>query len=344
MDLTIIIVNWNGGELLRRCLESIRCHADPRHMRVMVVDNNSKDGSRQMAQTGFPEAHVLNSGGNLGFGKANNLARQYVETPLVLFLNPDTEVLPGALAQMVAFFDSHPSIGALSCKLRERDGSVHDLPLQWPPSPWTQFLHIALATQHMPTLLRRLLPYADPHRSGFVSKLCGGCIMARKTALDAVGWFDERYFMYAEDIDLCQSLLDRGWKLYYLSEAEIFHAAGGTSRNTNKEFPVLMMCQSIWQMMRKYRGGVGGVLYRLGMLLACHLRLAILLGLRCLALISPVGRQTDFAAAWFKYRTMILWAVGLRKPVVPERGRSPILMESQVSTRAACPERPSPAQ
>ena len=317
-ELTVIIVNWNGGELLRRCLSSLRQHADDKSVQVLVIDNNSSDGSREMAQKEFPEMRVINSGGNLGFGKGNNLARKYVETPLVLFLNPDTEVMDNALSVMISFMNAHPEVGALGCKLRETDGSPHELPLQWSPSPWTQFLHVTLTTGNMSATMKKLLPYADPCHSGFVTKLYGGCIMARRAALDAVGWFDERYFMYAEDIDLCHMLLQKGWKLYYLSEAEIFHAGGGVSRKTKKEFPILMMCESICQLMRKYYGGLGGVCYRLGILISCHLRLALLLGLRALAAVSMRGRRANFSDSWFKYRTMILWCLRLRKPMIPD--------------------------
>ena len=317
LNLTIIIVNWNGGELLRHCLASVRRQTDPESVQVIVIDNNSVDGSREMAQSEFPGMRVINSGGNLGFGKANNLARQYVDTPLVLFLNPDTEVLEKTLPAMVSFLQTHPEIGALGCKMREADGKVHELPLQWSPTPWTQFLHLLLTTNHMSPRLKKLLPYMDPRLSGFVTKLCGGCIMARKTALDAVGWFDERYFMYAEDIDLSHSLLLQGWKLYYLSSVEIIHVAGGTSRKSAKEFPILMMCESICQLMRKYYGRAGSFLYRVGVLTSCQLRLLLLVILQGLALVLPSCRRDGFSNSCFKYRLMILWSLKLRKPLIP---------------------------
>jgi N-acetylglucosaminyl-diphospho-decaprenol L-rhamnosyltransferase len=304
--------------LLRRCLQSIHQRVDPRFAQVLVIDNNSEDGSREMAQREFPGMQVMNSGGNRGFGKANNLARNLVTTPLVLFLNPDTEILEDALPAMVSFMHSHSEVGALGCKMREANGALHELPLQWSPSPWTQFLHLTLATSNMPPILKKLLPYADPGQSRFVTKLYGGCILARKAALDAAGWFDERYFMYAEDIDLCHTLLQRGWKLYYLSEAQIIHTGGGTSRKTKKEFPTLMMCESICQLMRKYYGHLGGFLYRCGVLISCQIRLLFLLTIKALAIISPYGRRTNFTDSWFKYRVMILWCLKLRKPIVPD--------------------------
>jgi N-acetylglucosaminyl-diphospho-decaprenol L-rhamnosyltransferase len=319
MELTIIIVNWNGGELLRRCLHSIHQRVNPAFAQVLVVDNNSADGSREMAQREFPGMQVINSGGNRGFGKANNLARNRITTPFALFLNPDTEILDGCLPSMVSFMRAHPEIGAMGCKLREADGAPHDLPLQWSPSPWTQFLHLTLAASNTPSFVRKLLPYADPGRSGFVTKLCGGCILARKTALDNVGWFDERYFMYAEDIDLCHTLLQKGWKLYYLSDAEVFHAGGGTSRKTRKEFATLMMCESICQLMRKYYGHLGALMYRSAVMISCQIRLALLLAIKALALIWPGARRFNFADSWFKYRVMILWCLKLRRPMIPDR-------------------------
>lgn len=303
MDLTIIIVNWNGGELLCRCLASIRRHADPKSVQVIVMDNNSGDGSRETAQREFPEMRVVNTGGNLGFGRANNLAREHVSAPLVLFLNPDTEVLANTLSVMVSFMKAHPEVGALGCRMREEDGTPHELLMQWSLSPWSQFLSLMFVASNTPTLIKRLLPYADPNRSDFVTNLVGGCIMARKTALDKVGWFDERYFMYAEDVDLCHSLIQCGWKLYYLSEAEIIHYGGGSSRKTQKEFPILMQCESICQLMRKHHGRAGDYLYRLAVLVSCHCRLLALAILRALAIVPGIGRRQrpGLAGSGFKY-------------------------------------------
>ena len=204
--------------------------------------------------------------------------------------------------------------------MREADGNLHELPLQWSPTPWTQFLHLLLITNHMSSRLKKLLPYADPRQSGFVTKLYGGCIMARKTALDAIGWFDERYFMYAEDIDLCHSLLRQSWKLYYLSEAEIIHTAGDTSRKTQKEFPILMMCESICQLMRKYHGRAGSFFLPGGEVsTSCQLRLllVVITAKDWRSCCRPSCQRDGFSNSYFKYRLMILWSLKLRKPLIP---------------------------
>src|SRR5688572_19062334 len=124
MDLTIVIVNWNGAQLLMRCLASIRACSSAGAVAVIVVDNDSTDGSRQMAAEMFPEFRIVNSGGNLGFGRANNLARTLVDTPLVLFLNPDTELMAGGLERAVQCLHQHADIGALGCRMLQPGGKV----------------------------------------------------------------------------------------------------------------------------------------------------------------------------------------------------------------------------
>jgi N-acetylglucosaminyl-diphospho-decaprenol L-rhamnosyltransferase len=107
MDLTVIIVNWNGGGMLRNCLASIPHARKQLELQVIVVDNASRDGSREMAEREFPDFQVLNSGANLGFGKANNLAHPWVKSNLVLFLNPDAVLSENSLVPMVDFIRQH---------------------------------------------------------------------------------------------------------------------------------------------------------------------------------------------------------------------------------------------
>jgi hypothetical protein len=316
MDLTIIIVNWNGGELLRDCLASIAAHREGLDAQVIVVDNNSSDGSREMAEREFPQFTVINSGSNLGFGKANNLPRPRVKSDLVLFLNPDTVLLKSSLVSMVQYLRAHEEIGALGCKMRSPNGEVHELGLQYFLSPWTELANLTFVSKHTRRWLSKHSPLQDPQQSGYVTKLYGGCLLCRKGVLDAVGWFDERYFMYAEDVDLCRTILNRGWKLYYLSTAEIIHLAGGASKKAPSGFAILMKQESTVKFMRKYHGPTGALLYRLAAVVGSTFRLTALTVLRVLALVSSTARQRDFPAAFFKQRTLFLWSLGLQKPVI----------------------------
>lgn len=314
MSLTIVIVNWNGGELLLRCLRSIRASRQSFPVKVIVVDNDSRDGSREAAQREFPEFNIFNSGSNLGFGRANNLARPLTDTPLVLFLNPDTELKPDTLEKSVQCLHDHPDVGALGCKMLYPDGTVQEQGIQWHLTPWRVFLELLLVTRNTRSRLSRWLPTQDPNQSGVVTKLYGGYVLARKEVLDRAGWFDERYFMYAEDADLSRTIESLGWKLYYTAEAEIIHVCGGTSEKAPSSFSVLMKHESIGKMMRKYHGRTGALFYQVAMLIGSSLRLGLLAILR---LAAPFRRRKDYdlRGAFLRQRSVVLWSVGLKKPV-----------------------------
>lgn len=316
-DLSIIIVNWNGGDMILRCLESIRKTRNSFAVHVIMIDNNSSDGSREAAQKAFPEFTIINSGSNLGFGRANNLARTMVTTPLVLFLNPDTELFENSLEASVQCLMDHPDVGALGCKMRYPDGTIQEQGLQWFPTPLTILAEMTFAPLLRKTPLAGMLPRFDPLRSCYARKLYGGFVLARREVLDKAGWFDDRYFMYAEDVDLSRTVLDLGWKLYYTADAEIIHVAGGTSAKAPSGFAILMKSESINKLIRKYQGGVAALCHRIVLLLAALLRMLALIPARLLLLGSS---SQERLAAWkgslFKVQLIILWALGLRKAVV----------------------------
>lgn len=310
MDLTIVIVNWNGGELLQRCLQSIRASRAAFQMKVIVVDNDSTDGSRENAQREFPEFRVINSGANLGFGRANNLARPLVDTPLVLFLNPDTELREDTLERAVKCLREHKDVGALGCKMLYPNGLVQEQGLQWWPTPWTILLEFVLVSRSTRHLFRRWLPLIDPNCSAYVRKIYGGFVLAHRDVLDRAGWFDDRYFMYAEDVDMSRTVLSLGWKLYYCADTEIVHACGGASDKAPSGFSVLMKCQSINQLIEKYHGSFAALLHRTVVVVGALLRVALsFLGL-------PFCGTTRWRNAFLKQKLLLLWAFRLKKPVV----------------------------
>jgi hypothetical protein len=316
MDLTIIIVNWNGGELLLRCLRSIRASRTSFQVKVIVVDNDSRDGSREAAQREFPEFKISNSGANLGFGRANNLARTLTDTPLVLFLNPDTELKPDTLEKCVQCLREKPDVGALGCKMRSPDRAVQEQGVQWHLTPWRVFLELVLVTRDRHGRLPGWVPTHDPNQSGYVCKLYGGFVLARRAVLDRAGWFDERYFMYAEDADLSRTIQALGWKLYYTAEAEIIHVAGGTSEKAPSGFSVLMKHESIGKLMRKYHGRFGALAYRMAILSAAGLRLIVLQTQRVVSKLRGDCQSSHAQGAVFKHILMARWALGLKRAVV----------------------------
>jgi GT2 family glycosyltransferase len=223
---------------------------------------------------------------------------------------------------MIDRLSIHPEVGLLGCMMRYPEGGVQELGLQWFPTPWTILLEVLLPTGWKRGWLRRWLPVVDPNRSAYVRKLYGGCMLARREVLDAVGWFDERYFMYAEDVDLSRSVGDLGWKLLYMAEAEIVHESGGTSAKAPSGFSVLMKAQSINQMIRKYQGRCASLLYRGALLLGSGFRL---LGLGTLRVIRPAGLGPSQKQSIAKQKLIVLWALGLKHPTIPQRKRQPEL-------------------
>ena len=317
-NLAIVIVNWNGGRLLQRCLESIRASRCSAELDVIVVDNHSTDGSREAAAAGFPEFRVIDSGSNMGFGRANNLAATLTDSSVVLFLNPDTELMEDTLEQALRCLNGHPEVGALGCRMLYPDGRVQELGLQWHLTPWTALLELLFITSRSRHYFRRWLPTVDSEQSSHVLKLYGGFMMVRKEILDAAGWFDERYFMYAEDADLSRTIRELGWKLYYCSEAAIVHVAGGVTVDAPSSFSVLMKQESVNKLIEKYQGRRAAVLHRIAVFVGGLLRLTAVLPGRSIAILrGNDASNARWKASGLKQRQLLLWSLGLRKATVP---------------------------
>lgn len=312
--LTIVIVNWNGGDLLSRCLRSIRDSRTSLPVKVIVVDNDSHDGSREKAQKEFPDYDIFNSGSNLGFGRGNNLARNRTDTPFLLFLNPDTELKPDTLEKMQQLMNRQPEIGAACCLMRYPDGEVQEQGLQWYPTPFIIFVELLLANRTCRRLFHRWLPRLDPLRSSYIKKIYGGFVFARRTAFDQAGWFDERYFMYAEDVDLSRTMTSLGWKIFYTAETEAIHVCGGTSAKAPSGFSVLMKNESIAKYMRKYYGATGEFFYRIAIFTAAAIRF---LPAAIASLVSS-SSDTRWKDSKAKQSIMLSWALGLKKPIIAQ--------------------------
>jgi N-acetylglucosaminyl-diphospho-decaprenol L-rhamnosyltransferase len=311
--VSIIIVNWNGGGEFLDCLQSLRVARSACDFQVVVIDNNSRDGSREKAESEFPEFQIVNSGANLGFARANNRARGMVRSPYVLFLNPDTKVTSTSVPMMVKALDEKSGVGAVGCKMTDEDGTVHDLGLQWFPTPWTEFLNLLFVSRRTFRTVAKMMGSADANTSGCVKKLYGGCIMVRREILEKIGWLDDRYFMYAEDVDLCRTIRDAGWKLFYSSEASVVHHAGVTSAKAPSGFSTLMKCESIGKLMTKYYGVTGHALYRLAVFVGAMIRLVVVGFVNvlkaCVGKFDPAGIR--------KCLIMLGWSVGVRRAKIP---------------------------
>ncbi|MBI3301265.1 MAG: glycosyltransferase family 2 protein, partial [Deltaproteobacteria bacterium] len=224
MDLSVVVVSWNCKAELLNCLESIVCHARSGIPEVLVVDNASRDGSAEAVRLRFPTVRVIESGANLGFARAANLGLAAARGEYLLFLNPDTLVLTGALDAALHALQSRPTVGILGVRLLD----AHGLPQ---PS-CGRFLSLsALLWVHIWRFIagqRAERRAGDGHLwSGTAVEetdwLVGAFLLCRRAVLQAVGGFDEDYFLYAEDMDLCYRVRQRGYRVLYFPEVAVIH-------------------------------------------------------------------------------------------------------------------------
>lgn len=239
MDLTIILLNWNTCDLLRQALLSIK-HSQPGiKYEIIVVDNASEDKSREMVVEEFPEVTLLVSKRNVGFAAGNNLALPQAKGRYILFLNSDTQVVGDALDALVRCADAAPDIGILGPKLLNADGSLQYSCRHYPNLATGFFRN---------TPLGRLFP-GNKYNSDYlmtnwdhaalrdVDWVSGAAIMMRRELIEQIGSFDDSYYMYCEDVDICQRATlarfaqnpEKMWRVVYYPESVIYHYIGRSS-------------------------------------------------------------------------------------------------------------------
>lgn len=230
MDLSIIIVSYNTKEFLKRCLESIYKTTKNMSFETIVIDNASTDGTKEEVQKlKYPNFTFIQNKGNLGFSKGNNVGVKRAKGSYLLFLNPDIEVHSATLEGMVKFMEEHQDAGATTCKVIMPNGKIDDASHRGFPTPWNSFTHFSGLSK----LLGKTklfggynLGYLDFSKIHEVDVLAGAFVLVRKKAGEDVGWWDEDYFFYGEDIDFCYMLKQKGWKIYYVPQYSVLHYKG----------------------------------------------------------------------------------------------------------------------
>ena len=233
MKLSVIIVNYNVRYFLEQCLRSVFKALDGVAAEVFVVDNASIDGSVEMVREKFPNAIVIANTLNAGFAKANNQAIQKSTGDFVLLLNPDTLVEEQTFQKIIHFMDEHPEAGGLGVKMVDGKGVFLPESKRGLPTPFVSFCKISgLSSLFKKSSLfnRYHLGHLDSEQNHSVEILSGAFMCMRKSALDKVGYLDETFFMYGEDIDLSWRLIRGGWKNYYFAGTSIIHYKGESTK------------------------------------------------------------------------------------------------------------------
>lgn len=222
-DLAICIVSYHSRALVEKCINSILNSVSGLACCIIVVDNNSGDGTIEMVKQKYPATTVIANKENMGFAYANNQAIRSTEARYYLLLNSDTVVLPGALDKLAGFMDSHPEAGAAGARLLNKDGTLQ--------ASCKTFFDLRTA-YFVDTFLGKLFPGVEKtHRmAGFkydrtieVDQPMGAALIVRKKAIEKLGLLDERFFFFFEEVDWCLRIKRAGWKIFFVHDAVIMH-------------------------------------------------------------------------------------------------------------------------
>jgi N-acetylglucosaminyl-diphospho-decaprenol L-rhamnosyltransferase len=233
-DLSIVLINYNGSIFLNECLNSIQKMTNHCHYEAIVVDNCSTDDSTKIIKDKFPSFQLICSQTNLGFGKANNLAVKYSQGKYLLFLNTDTILTENTVKILSDYLDRHEDVGAIGSRVVFEDSS-YQLSAGKLPS-----IGIELIDKIRYALDRRWHSsisdfYSKQHSQvAEVGWVTGACLMMRRDLFDRIGGFDEKFFMYFEDKDLCKRVREAGFKVIYYPHTSIIHLLGGSSQGVKK--------------------------------------------------------------------------------------------------------------
>ena len=272
MDLSVIIVSYNSREELRRSIAAVELGAKDLSWEIIVVDNASGDDSVGYVGTTFPEVKLVRNTHNHGFARACNQGVAVSAGDFVLFLNPDTECKPGSLTSLVRVLQNDRAIGTVGPRLLAEDGR--------PSRSCFRFHTLWRPTFNLPLLRwivgeRLALHYSPEHPSirggGPVDWLSGACLLVRRNALEQVGGFDERYFMYFDDTDLCNRLVTEGWGVVYVPAVEVVHHGAQSSKKSWGRMLVEMQRSRLIYLSKHY-GAVGQLVLRALMVAAAVLR------------------------------------------------------------------------
>lgn len=228
VKLSIIIVNWNTKDYLKKCLESIKQIPRDFLLEVIVIDNHSSDSSPEMVRREFPEIHLIVNSENAGFARANNQALEIAQGKYLLLLNSDTQVKADTLKKAVEFIERHPPAGVVGGKILNPDGSIQPSVRNF-PTLGSQIL-LLLKLHH---LFPKFYPFKKYFAQDFdynleqeVDQVMGAFFMISKECMETVGFFDEKFWLWFEEVDFCKRAKAKGFKIIYTPEFETIHARG----------------------------------------------------------------------------------------------------------------------
>ena len=252
--LSIIIVNYNVQDFLMHTLESIQRAVLNITHEIFVVDNASVDGSVEMIKNRFPNVNLIENQINKGFASANNQAMKVSLGEYIILINPDTVVQEDTFSRLIEFMENHPDAGAATCKILNPDGSFSVDSRHSIPTPMTAFWKQIGFHRLFPKskiFARYNLTYLDEDEIYPVDAISGSFMFIRRAAFEKVGYLDEDYFMYCEDVDYCYRITRSGWKVYYAPVSDIIHYKGESTKKNNLDY-ILNFNKSLYLFYKKH--------------------------------------------------------------------------------------------
>ncbi len=253
-DISVVIVNYNVKEFVANLLGSLVKAKKDYRLQIFVVDNASSDGSVTYLKNRFPDVTYIVNNKNAGFGKANNQAIRQAEGKYTLLINPDTIVSRNTLDVMYRYMENHQDTAAAGCKILNPDGTFAPESRRAVPTPLTALWKILGLPRLFPDSKRFSAYYLggnDENKQGSVPVLSGAFMFFRTDVLRESGGFDEQFFMYGEDIDLCYRIRKKGWNIEYLPETSIIHYKGESTKKENIDY-VVTFNKAMYQFFKKH--------------------------------------------------------------------------------------------
>jgi GT2 family glycosyltransferase len=259
--IRVSIVSHNNAETIRRCIESVQSQRGDFQTRISIVDNDSKDGTVEVVRENYRDVELMLPGGNIGFGAGHNRVLRSCDEPYALLINPDAWLLDGALERLVAVLETNEDTALVGPRMEYEDGSPQlsfgRFPGWFADLRQRQLTGEAKARRSTAAAhLNRLLE--SPFHPDWIS---ASCFLARMKAVDAVGHFDERYFLYLEDVDLCRRLLQQGWRVRVEPDATCRHLEGHSSSSPDSARRQFRRSRLLYE--NKFGSRLGFFLYKL---------------------------------------------------------------------------------
>ncbi len=292
-SLAVIIVTWNCRDCACQCLESLRENL-PKGTRIIVVDNASEDGTAAMIRDDFPGVVLMEQTENLGFGKANNLAFQSLDTDYVLLLNPDTVLSPGSAQILLEHLERNPRAGLAAPLIVDMEGRPAETVFPF-PGLWQYWWHHSLILP-MRNRLSRLFPHKRrlQERPRKVGWAMGAALMIRRAAIEDGPLFDEAFFLYSEDADLCRRMSLKGWERHYVPKAVVEHRHRGSSIRSRAR-TIFHLFHSMDLYYRRHKGRLSRFFLRLSITTDMLLRIVLLCILPSGNHVENIERQKGYS-------------------------------------------------